>query len=212
MSDLWLVNGPRGGLVTISATAYQIRASDNNLNLCFTPNTAVTVTVPQGLPVGFSVTLTQQGTGTVTVAPGSAITLENLYGQLSTAGQWGRLSILCYDKDSFVIDGDVSNSVGPGSYQYAAPLTGATVAMAVGATRLLINPAGTLAALTVDLPTSPIDGQVAEIMTSQQLTALTIASTDGSTVNGVSGGYSMSANTGASWVYRAANTTWFVRY
>lgn len=212
MSDLWLVNGPRGGLVTISATAYQIRASDNNLNLCFTPNTAVTVTVPQGLPVGFSVTLTQQGTGTVTVAPGSAITLENLYGQLSTAGQWGRLSILCYDKDSFVIDGDVSNSVGPGSYQYATPLTGTTVAMAVGATRLLINPAGTLAALTVDLPTSPLDGQVAEIMTSQQLTALTIASTDGSTVNGVSGGYSMSANTGASWVYRSSNTTWFVRY
>lgn len=42
---------------------------------------------------------------------------------------------------------------------YNAPLTGATVSPAAGTRNLIINPAGTILALTVALPPSPEDGQ-----------------------------------------------------
>jgi hypothetical protein len=47
---------------------------------------------------------------------------------------------------------------------------------------MYLTPAGTLATLTVNLPTSPIDGQVAGILTTQTITALTIGAQGGGSV------------------------------
>ena len=63
-----------------------------------------------------------------------------------------------------------------GSVQYVTPTTGATVTVnATGKVALLINPAGTLLALTVALPGSPSDGDVVTISSSQIITGLTIS-------------------------------------
>lgn len=62
------------------------------------------------------------------------------------------------------------------STQYVVATTGTTVT-ADGSAILLLDPAGTLLALTITMPASPIDKQHFTIGTSQIITALTITGT-----------------------------------
>lgn len=57
--------------------------------------------------------------------------------------------------------------------QYAAPLTGATVALASTTTNLIVNPAGTIAELTITLPAAS-DGKKFTVTSSQIVTTLTL--------------------------------------
>ena len=61
--------------------------------------------------------------------------------------------------------------------QYAAPLTGTTVQVQNGSTWLILTPAGTLAALTLQMPvqSTVTDGQEVLVNTTQTITALTLA-------------------------------------
>lgn len=61
--------------------------------------------------------------------------------------------------------------------QYSAPLTGASVTIAANTDVLAVDPAGTIAALTIVLPTSPTDGQEVVIAASQIVIALTLTGT-----------------------------------
>ena len=59
--------------------------------------------------------------------------------------------------------------------QYAAPTTGGTVNISSGGdVALILNPSGTLAALTVNFPSAPVDGDRIVIASSQIITALTM--------------------------------------
>lgn len=60
--------------------------------------------------------------------------------------------------------------------QYATPTTGQTVTAAATDNYILINPAGTLVALTVVLPPTPYDKQEVTIATSQIITGFTLTS------------------------------------
>src|ERR1700693_6376000 len=74
-------------------------------------------------------------------------------------------------------------------YGGATLVTGETITMQTG--QLVVNPTGTLAALTVNLPLNPVDGCCAEITTTQVLTSLTVAANTGDViVNGVLGAVS----------------------
>lgn len=64
------------------------------------------------------------------------------------------------------------------------PVTATTVAMPKGTTSLYLTPAGTLAALTVQLPPSPLPGMVVAVGTSQTITALTVQTAAGGAVAG----------------------------
>jgi hypothetical protein len=55
-----------------------------------------------------------------------------------------------------------------------------------------------------------VDGQIFELSTTEQLTALTVQGAAGETVRG--GSYLLNADSGSSWRYREASVTWFVRY
>lgn len=90
------------------------------------------------------------------------------------------------------------------------PLTGATITMGAGAKAVQVEPAGTIAALTVVLPPSPDNWDVFELSASRAITALTVNGAGGASVNG--GSFLMPANSGASWWYRMANATWYRRY
>lgn len=69
-------------------------------------------------------------------------------------------------------------------YAGATLVTGSTITMQTG--QLVVNPTGTLAALTVNLPLNPVDGAIAEITSTQVLTALTVTANTGDViVNGV---------------------------
>lgn len=60
------------------------------------------------------------------------------------------------------------------NYQTLVPLTGFTVTVADKKTGLFLNPAGTLAAGTITLDASPVDGQEIVICSSQIVTSLTL--------------------------------------
>ena len=71
-------------------------------------------------------------------------------------------------------------------YGGATLVTGSVITMQTN--QLVVNPTGTLAALTVNLPLNPVDGTLAEITSTQILTSLTVnANTGDSVVAGVLG-------------------------
>lgn len=89
--------------------------------------------------------------------------------------------------------------------QYATPTTGQTVtATASGNVTLLINPAGTLLALTVALNGSPSDGDRLNIASSQAVTTLTMS---GGTVIGPL--TTAAIGTFATYMYSGSSSNWF---
>lgn len=97
------------------------------------------------------------------------------------------------------------------SYTYNTPTTGQTVTIASGTQTAIINPAGTLAALTVTLPAcnSGYDGSLVRYASEQVITALTVNASSGS----VSGApTSLAVGAGNAYICRGSNTTWYRLY
>lgn len=89
--------------------------------------------------------------------------------------------------------------------QYATPTTGSTVTVNnTGYINLMLNPAGTLATLTVTLPGSPTDGDKVTVASSQIVTGLTM---NGGTIIGAL--TTMAVGAFASYVYVSDATSWF---
>lgn len=89
---------------------------------------------------------------------------------------------------------------------YTQPATGFTYTVPNNKTTALLDPAGTLATGTINMPTAPIDGQILTVACSQVITALTMATGTGSLLGGLS---SMSLNGFACYQYKLSNTTWY---
>lgn len=88
--------------------------------------------------------------------------------------------------------------------QYAAPTVGQTVAIASTTDILVIEPAGTLATLTVNLPTGVGDGKRVGITCTQIVTTLTFGG--GTIINGIA---AFAAGIGVEYIYRGANSQWY---
>lgn len=95
------------------------------------------------------------------------------------------------------------------NYQSATPATGATVQIDQGVGVLKLNPAGTLAALTVALPTGPLDGQTVEVATTQTITTLTVTAS-GAVVNNGGVSATLTAGTRRTYTYVAASFAWVI--
>ena len=93
------------------------------------------------------------------------------------------------------------------SVYYVAPLTGATVTPPAGTEVCIIDQAGTIAALTLNMPASPYDGQPFEVSFDEVVTALTMAAPASATIKdaltaATAGGF-------AKWRYNKADTSWY---
>lgn len=89
----------------ISGTSYTLLEGDSGKVLYFTSGSAVTVTVPSGLPVGFNVALIQSGAGTVTVAAGGGTTVNSMDALVEIAGQHGAVSLISLSANVFNLSG-----------------------------------------------------------------------------------------------------------
>jgi hypothetical protein len=69
------------------------------------------------------------------------------------------------------------------NYGYSAPTTGQTIQLANGINDYTVNPAGTIAALTVNLPTTPVDGQTITLSSTQVVTVFTLTAPSGTLFN-----------------------------
>lgn len=89
--------------------------------------------------------------------------------------------------------------------QYSVPTTGQTITASVsGNVSLLINPAGTLVALTLSLNGTPTDGDTISIGSSQVVTGFTMS--NGTIVGALT---SLAVATFAKYIYSATSSTWF---
>jgi hypothetical protein len=93
------------------------------------------------------------------------------------------------------------------SFIIAVPVTLGTVVMGAGTQRLIINPAGTLAVLTVTLPASPVNGQLAKVSFTQAITSLTFNAPAGVTV--ISSPTSAAIDSIFRFIYQSSSTSWF---
>lgn len=90
---------------------------------------------------------------------------------------------------------------------YNAPLTGASITIGANVEYLVLEPAGTIATLTVTFPASPGDYQTVTISTTQTVTALTLSGNTGKTIaNAVT---TLAANGFVKYIYRPTNTKWY---
>lgn len=93
---------------------------------------------------------------------------------------------------------------------YNAPLTGASIVPSDQSAGFIIDPAGTIAALTVTMPANPLDGQTFFLASTQTVSTLTQNAAAGQTLNGALTTISATRTTGGTWAYHAANKTWYV--
>jgi len=107
-------------------------------------------------------------------------------------------------------DGSLIEALVPDAVQAATPVTGATVVMTDNATGglLYLTPAGTLATLTINLPSNAKSriGQIERVFTTQAITALTLGQVGGGATI-VNAPTTLAAN-GAALFQKVAANTW----
>ena len=97
-----------GLILDASKTAsFQVAAADNNKLFLISSSTAVTVTIPTGLPVGFSCQFIQTGAGIITLL-GSSVTLNSANG-LTSRAQNSAVGLVMSSSSAGYVFGDTMN-------------------------------------------------------------------------------------------------------
>ena len=92
-------------------------------------------------------------------------------------------------------------------YQYSTPIAGATVTTNNGVAYLILEPAATLATLTITLPSAPTDGQSLRIASTKAITTLTINGAVGQTIKNTA--TTVAAGGSIGFLYRSSNASWY---
>jgi len=91
-----------------TGTAYTLQASDNGGIVTCSNASAITVTVPSGLGVGFNCMIIQKGAGQVTFSP-SSTTINNRQSHTKSAGQHALVTLVADVANNFTLGGDTSS-------------------------------------------------------------------------------------------------------
>ena len=76
--------------------------------ITFNNVSAITVTIPTGLPVGFNCTAIQLGAGQVGFTGAAGVTLNSYGSLLKIAGQHGAATVISYSSNIYNIAGTLS--------------------------------------------------------------------------------------------------------
>ncbi|WP_396150545.1 hypothetical protein [Flavobacterium sp.] len=98
------ISGFGANVLNISEN-YPLTAADNGRIIQCTSASAITVTIPTGLPTGFNCTIVQMGAGQITFSG----TYLNRTGFTKTASQYAVVSILHLGNNSIIVTGEMSN-------------------------------------------------------------------------------------------------------
>ncbi len=94
-------------VVTVAGASYTLSAADHGKILDFTSNSAISLTVPSTLAAGFQVSITQAGTGQITIAGSGGMSVNNRWGGTTTSGRWAKAGLEVRATNSSVLSGDV---------------------------------------------------------------------------------------------------------
>lgn len=81
-------------IVANASTTYTFSATDNSRVLRLGNASAITVTLPNSLFVGFNVTVFQTGAGNITFSNATGANLFNRSGHTKAAGQWAMVTLV----------------------------------------------------------------------------------------------------------------------
>jgi hypothetical protein len=91
-----------------TGTTYTLVDGDNGKVIKFTNGSAITVTLPSGLGLGFNCSVIQYGAGQITFSTSSS-TLYNRQSHTKTAGQYAVAGLISCVADVFVLAGDTAS-------------------------------------------------------------------------------------------------------
>jgi len=103
-SDTSSISGFSANITTVSAN-YPLTAADNGKVIQSTSASAITITIPSGLPAGFNCTVVQMGAGQITFT-GTYFNRGNFN---KTASQYAIVSILHLGSNNIIVSGEMSN-------------------------------------------------------------------------------------------------------
>lgn len=149
---------------------------------------------------GTAITCTNLGLGSIATQAASAVSVTGGTIENTTLGATTPASV----KATTIAHSGVEIDT---SYSYQTPANLFSITPAAGVGRLILNPAGTLAAGTVTMPASPVDGQLLVINSSQIVSALTMSANAGQSLLGALTTIGVGGR--IECLYRAANTTWY---
>lgn len=99
------ISGFSANVVSVSTTTRSITSADNGKIIQTTSGTAITISIPTGLPDGFNCTVVQMGDGQITFTG----TYFNRGGFNKSASQYSVVSILHLGSDKIIVSGEMSN-------------------------------------------------------------------------------------------------------
>lgn len=98
-----------GAQINSISTSYQIAATDNSEVVQSNATSAITVTIPAGLPTGFNCMVLQYGAGQITFSPAAGVTLINRNSYNKSIGQYALVTLLHIGSNVVIISGELTN-------------------------------------------------------------------------------------------------------
>lgn len=98
-----------GAKITSISTSYSLAATDNAEVIQSNAASAITITIPTGLPTGFNCMVLQYGAGQITFAAASGVTIINRNSYTKTLGQYAIATVLHLGSNIVVISGELGN-------------------------------------------------------------------------------------------------------
>jgi hypothetical protein len=98
-----------GAQINSISNSYQLAATDNSEVVQSNAASAITVTIPAGLPTGFNCMVLQYGAGQITFSPASGVTIINRNSYNKTIGQYALATVLHIGSNIVIISGELSN-------------------------------------------------------------------------------------------------------
>ena len=107
-----LVSGSFSSMVaalTSSSTTYTLTAADSGKLIVLSSSSGITASVPTGLPVGFTTTIVQNGSGSILVTGSvTSVVIRNRQGHLRTAGLYAAATLISTGSNGYIFSGDTT--------------------------------------------------------------------------------------------------------
>jgi hypothetical protein len=174
-----------------------------------TPSTD-TVTLPSAVSVGLTNIQGAVGQTITLPAAGSYVFEFTTY----NAGTTITIDDLTRNKDNITGDFTITGNVTRGGatidtgYQYSAATTGFNQTVGASVSRVIYNPAGTLANGTLTLPAGNVEAKVVTVSSTQTITAFQVLPSVGTTLV-PSANVTLTAGTSVTYFYHASATKWY---
>lgn len=98
-----------GAQINIISNSATLAATDNAEIIQSNASSAITVTIPAGLPTGFNCMVLQYGAGQITFSPAAGVTLINRNSYNKSIGQYALVTLLHIGSNVVIISGELTN-------------------------------------------------------------------------------------------------------